>query len=492
MIHWLKRLASSVPNAAVGKVRLFADTDNLYKTKDDLGVVRVLGDGITTIQLVNTTGLQKTYRITRQSGATFDFVVTDARSIVDIQAPANPGQPGATDTYQIVFNDGPNDTFIVYNGTNGLNGQGQPAQNNPTSIDPDDAASIGTRTAFYALEDHQHAIVAATAVGLAGNSTNTEGTATSFARSDHTHAISNGGTPSTITPDAAANQGASTSLARSDHTHAIAADVPVALGAAAAEGTSSSFARADHVHLNPVIAHEAAADPHPQYTTAAEAAAAAPVQSFNGRTGSITPQQADYDAFFTTPAEASAAAPVQSVAGKTGAVTLTNADVGLGNVRNPVVLDVRSTAPQTLNQTLTAAASVTIPANSLVAGDAFEIDVLFGTLVNTTAASNLEVAVFINGTQNAIAVAAMGTTAVAAPGRGGRALFKVVFRSVGAAGTALANGTIHVNALANFASNQVAVQTVNTTANVTLDVRVRTSAATTTGTVQIAAIEQCT
>ena len=50
-----------------------------------------------------------------------------------------------------------------------------------------------------------------------------------------------------------------------------------------------------------VSSHVAAGDPHPQYTTAAEAAAAAPVQS---------------------------------VAGRTGAVTLAKADVGLGNVDN--------------------------------------------------------------------------------------------------------------------------------------------------------------
>ena len=48
-------------------------------------------------------------------------------------------------------------------------------------------------------------------------------------------------------------------------------------------------------------AHVSAPDPHPQYTTTAEAAAAAPVQS---------------------------------VAGKTGAVALVKADVGLGNVDN--------------------------------------------------------------------------------------------------------------------------------------------------------------
>lgn len=50
-----------------------------------------------------------------------------------------------------------------------------------------------------------------------------------------------------------------------------------------------------------VSSHVAAGDPHPQYTTAAEAAAAAPVQS---------------------------------VAGKTGAVTLAKADVGLSNADN--------------------------------------------------------------------------------------------------------------------------------------------------------------
>ncbi len=42
-----------------------------------------------------------------------------------------------------------------------------------------------------------------------------------------------------------------------------------------------------------VTTHEAAVDPHPQYTTAAEAAAAAPVQSVNGTTGAVTVAPAD-------------------------------------------------------------------------------------------------------------------------------------------------------------------------------------------------------
>ena len=42
-----------------------------------------------------------------------------------------------------------------------------------------------------------------------------------------------------------------------------------------------------------VSAHAAAGDPHPQYTTTAEAAAAAPVQSVAGRTGAVTLAKAD-------------------------------------------------------------------------------------------------------------------------------------------------------------------------------------------------------
>lgn len=52
----------------------------------------------------------------------------------------------------------------------------------------------------------------------------------------------------------------------------------------------------------------------------------APVQSVFGRTGNVSPLQADYDAFFTTTAEAAAAAPVQSVFGRTGAVVAAQAD----------------------------------------------------------------------------------------------------------------------------------------------------------------------
>lgn len=54
----------------------------------------------------------------------------------------------------------------------------------------------------------------------------------------------------TIQPDDTAAEGSASSFARSDHRHAIAAAAPgiVTPGASAAEGSSTSFARADHVH----------------------------------------------------------------------------------------------------------------------------------------------------------------------------------------------------------------------------------------------------
>lgn len=98
-----------------------------------------------------------------------------------------------------------------------------------------------------------------------------------------------------------------------------------------------------------VATHEGLADPHPVYTTTAEAAAAAPVQSVNGSTGAVSLAAGDVGADpagtaaaavsahegladphtqYTTAAEAAAAAPVQQVNGQTGNVSLGAGDVG--------------------------------------------------------------------------------------------------------------------------------------------------------------------
>jgi len=74
------------------------------------------------------------------------------------------------------------------------------------------------------------------------------GSASSFVRSDATIAIFDSTNPTTIQPDDAAAVGTAAFTARRDHQHAIATDTPVGIGGVLAEGTSTSFARADHVH----------------------------------------------------------------------------------------------------------------------------------------------------------------------------------------------------------------------------------------------------
>lgn len=347
---------ADIPLPAPGKFTVYG-RGSLPRVKDSLGNIFVLGNGIesiafvntvglvdnylitlqdgtevpftvtnaksiTTIAKVGTTGLVDTYRISFNNGAPVDFTVTNARSIVDVEAPANPGQPGNIDEYQIVFNDGPNDTFIVYNGTNG--------QGTPTAVVASpvgNTGGAGTAGPEYANPDHVHAH---------GNQTNPEHHAVAttadngfMSGSDKTKldgiqagAEVNQNAFSVIT----GNTGTASADAKTDSLaitggtgiSTVATDTPDGL-VITNTGVTQFNGRTGNVTPQQ-------ADYDQFFTTTAEAAAAAPVQNFNGRTGNITPQQADYDAFFTTPAEAAAVAPVQSFNGRQGAITPAQAD----------------------------------------------------------------------------------------------------------------------------------------------------------------------
>ncbi|MBN2393485.1 MAG: LamG domain-containing protein [Anaerolineae bacterium] len=151
----------------------------------------------------------------------------------------------------------------------------------PTTIQPDDVATVGSAT-FAARRDHKHAIVTAAPGNQAIGDSATKGTATSFARSDHKHGMPSFATPSvalgtaaaagsaatllrsdctivvfdvmvptTIQPDDTAATGSAAVAARRDHKHAIVAAAPAANSvslAVSAEGTATSFARSDHSH----------------------------------------------------------------------------------------------------------------------------------------------------------------------------------------------------------------------------------------------------
>jgi hypothetical protein len=78
--------------------------------------------GIQSIEKTNTSGLVDTYRITLADTTTFDFMVTNGKSIRNI---TKTGTSGLVDTYTIAYNDGTIDTYTVTNGAKGDKGDNQ-------------------------------------------------------------------------------------------------------------------------------------------------------------------------------------------------------------------------------------------------------------------------------------------------------------------------------------------------------------------------------
>lgn len=75
--------------------------------------------GIQSIVKHSTSGLKDTYRITFADTTTFDFVVTNGRSVNSV---TKTGTSGLVDTYAIEYNDGTSDEFTVTNGAKGDKG----------------------------------------------------------------------------------------------------------------------------------------------------------------------------------------------------------------------------------------------------------------------------------------------------------------------------------------------------------------------------------
>lgn len=71
------------------------------------------GNGISSIELLSTSGLNKTYRITMTDGDHFDFTVHDGNGISGV---AKTATSGLIDTYTISFTDGTSTAFDVKNG----------------------------------------------------------------------------------------------------------------------------------------------------------------------------------------------------------------------------------------------------------------------------------------------------------------------------------------------------------------------------------------
>lgn len=110
-------------------------------------------------------------------------------------------------------------------------------------------------SAAYSRADHKHDVATASpSVALTATGANAEGTATSLARSDHTHAVSTGAAVN-VAPDNTNTTGTAASLARSDHTHALPVAAPIALtvGGANTAGSANTTCRSDHTHALPAF-----------------------------------------------------------------------------------------------------------------------------------------------------------------------------------------------------------------------------------------------
>ena len=156
MLEFERRLPATVANPDPGSDVLFLDNDGVFYTKDDAGVLTVLGRGIVSIAKTGTAGLVDTYTITFSGGTTQTYTVTngdDGRSITDVSRTSGTGAPGTTDTYTITYSEAPlTSTFTVYNGANGT-GTGTATTPEPVG----DVGSAGTAGPEYANPNHVHA-----------------------------------------------------------------------------------------------------------------------------------------------------------------------------------------------------------------------------------------------------------------------------------------------------------------------------------------------
>lgn len=181
--------------------------------------------------------------------------ITDVGTVdgVDVSAHASRHNPGGADA---VTTAAPT-TALSATTTNATGSASSLARSDHThsiatgvvsSQTPDQANAAGS-SANLARADHVHQIATAAAVGLDTTSTSTQGDALNFARSNHTHAIASGA-PSSQAPDQANAAGSSANFAKADHVHAIptAAAVGLTADSTSTQGDASNFARSNHTH----------------------------------------------------------------------------------------------------------------------------------------------------------------------------------------------------------------------------------------------------
>lgn len=403
MIHFLKKLAANIPPASAGKVRFFVDMDDRPKAKTETGAL---------IDFVGPQGVGGTVSVGNVStGAAGSSVVitntgTPENAVLNITIPrgdkgiqGDQGFAGWSPQLAVVA-DGERRVLRL---TAWVGGTGTA----PTEFVDQYLGSSGFTSDIAQAVDIR---------GPAGQ--------TGVAPSQNTFANVQVGTSPTPTVLAADNALDTLTVNAGDGV-TLAADANL---------DSLTITNSDRGSVART-AHEAAADPHPQYTTTAEAAAAAPVQSVNGSTGAVTvyvPARASYTGV--------------------GAANTTVADNDL--------------------------ATLTVPANTLAAGATFTFNASALQTNAATTGGTFNFYVKVNGTRVLNASVAAGTTAQTNRPMVGDGV--LTFKTAGAAGTMVATVRNNISGvLPVIASSAAAGSAINTTATVTIAVGFAMNAAAT-------------
>jgi ethanolamine utilization protein EutP (predicted NTPase) len=228
MLQLIKRAAASVTAAATGKVRLFVDTDGLFKTKDETGVVSTIGG------VANFNG--RNGNVVPQQADYDQFFTTTAEAAAAAPVQSFNGRTGAITPQQADY-----DAFFT---TTSEAAAAAPVQ------------SVNTKTGAVTLSTSD--------IGEGTNLYYTNGRASAAAPVQ-----SVAGKTGAVTLD---TSNVAENAANLYYTNA---------RASAAAPVQSVFGRS-----GAVVAQQADYDAF--FTTPAEAAAAAPVQSVDGRTGAVT------------------------------------------------------------------------------------------------------------------------------------------------------------------------------------------------------------
>jgi hypothetical protein len=138
--------------------------------------------------------------------------------------------------------------YLLVDGTRAMSGDLDMGANAITNVGLVDGVDVSAHASRH-NPGGADALATAAAGTISVGDTSAEGTALSFARSDHVHALPAPAAPENVNKSAA-SAGTSTNVARADHKHDVDTAAPGAtgVGTTSAEGTSTSLARADHVH----------------------------------------------------------------------------------------------------------------------------------------------------------------------------------------------------------------------------------------------------